>query len=124
MAAMALRNSLEGITLDDLIHGGCEEGGGDIDEDSNGRIAVEGVATVEDGSDDAGSQVTSHVGGDGYVGEAPNHVGVRDADYEGSGGRGYEGVGGVKDCPDYDALSGALVYDWGIEEVREGKDVR
>ena len=62
MATMALRNSLEAVTLDGFIDGGREDSSGDIDEDGDGSIAAEGAAAVEYGSDDARAQVTGEVG--------------------------------------------------------------
>lgn len=112
MAAMAFGEREEAVALDDLVYTGGEEGGGHVDEDGDGGVAVEGVAAPEDGGHDAGSEVASEVRGDGYVGEAPDHVGVGHADYERSGGRGYKGVGGIKDGPDYYALSWLVSFDF------------
>ena len=58
---------------------------------------------------DSRAQVTSQVRGDGNVGETPDHGCVGEADGEGGGGGGYEGVGGVEAGPDYDA-------DVGVDE--------
>lgn len=82
MSAMALRDGLEGVSLNGLIDDRSEDGSGDVDEDGNGSVGVEGVAAVENGGDDARAQVTRQVGGDGDVCKAPDHVGVGDADYE------------------------------------------
>ena len=72
----------------------------------------------EDSGNNSSSQVTSEVGGDGNVGETPDHGCVGETDSEGGGGGGYEGVGGVKARPDYDADVG-VYEEFGEEEVAE-----
>ena len=72
----------------------------------------------EDRGNDSCSQVTSEVRGDGNVGETPDHGCVGETDSEGGGGGGYEGVGGVKARPDYDADVG-VYEEFGEEEVAE-----
>lgn len=100
-------NQLDRVTQEQLIEASREQCGRDVDQDTDPaiRFVGEGFAAVEDGCNESGAEVTSHVGGDGYVGETPDHDTVADADDDGDGGGGDEGVGWVDAGPDYEALN-------------------
>jgi len=53
----------------------------------DGEYARSYLTTVKDGCDDPGAEITSQVGADGDVGEAPDHHRVRQPDDERSAGR-------------------------------------
>ena len=115
---------LQAVAHQQLVEAGGEDGGRDVDKDRNPGVAVvsgEGFFAEEDGGDDAGTEVTGHVGGDGVLGEAPDLVGeeselgpwrtmgvegkggayhdsVGQTDCEGYGLRAHEWVGGIKTC--------------------------
>ena len=91
-----------------------------VDQDGNPAVIqiAKGLPTEEDCGHDSGSQVTSEVRGDCNVGETPDHSCVGQTDGKGSGGGGYEGVGGVEAGPDYDADVG-VYEEFGQEEVAE-----
>ena len=82
-----------------------------VDQNRNPAIIhiAKRFAAEEDGRHDPRTQVSSEVGGNGDVGEAPDHGSVREADGEGSAGGGDEGVGGVETGPDDDT-------DVGVDE--------
>lgn len=62
----------------------------------------EGLGTKENQRHETTAQITSEICGDGDVGETPNHSAVGEADCEGDGGWGDEGVGWVETGPDYE----------------------
>ena len=55
-------------------------------------LICENVATEENSGHDAGAEITGQVGGDGDVGEPPNHVCVSQSDGERDADGGDEGV--------------------------------
>ena len=103
---MARLDLLQAVPHQELVVARGEDGGGDVDQDGDPRVAVVGgedAAAEKRGGRHAGAEVTGQVGGDGVAGEAPHHGGVGEADGEGDGGRGDEGVGRVQARPDHDA---------------------
>ena len=111
MSRMTFSNLTEGIPHQKLIIARCEDGSGDVDEDGDPGVIVvgEGLAAEEDGCHDAGAEISGQVGGDGDVGEGPDHGRVGHADGERGSGGGDEGVGRVQAGPDDEA-------DVGIDE--------
>ena len=105
------------ITQKQLIESSRKQCGGDVDQDTDPavRFVGEGFATVEDGSYESGTEVSSHIGGDGYIGETPDHDTVAYADDDGDGGGGDEGVGWVDAGPNYEGLylSVLIQMRWG-----------
>ena len=120
MCSMSSSNLTQTIPHQELIIAGGKERCRHVDQYRNPAVVkiTKGFSAKEDGGHDSGSQVTSEVRGDGNVGETPDHGGVGETDGEGSGRGGYEGVGGVKACPDYDADVG-VYEEFGEEEVAE-----
>lgn len=116
MGSMPPRNLLQAIPHQKLIIRRREQRRRHINQDGNPAVIqiTERFTTEEDGGHDSSTQVTSQVRGDGNVGESPDHGCVGETDGEGSGGGGYEGVGGVEARPDHDADVG--VYEEFCEE--------
>lgn len=75
-----------------------------------------GFAAEKYGGDNAGAEVTGQVGGDGDVGEAPDHAAVGEADGVRGAGGGDEGIGWVEAGPDDDADEG-VDEEFGEEEI-------
>lgn len=78
MHRVALSNDQETVSHEKLVVGRSSQSGWDVDKNSNGSIAHvgKGFSSVEDGGDNAGSQITGQVRGNGHVGETPDHAGV------------------------------------------------
>ena len=100
---VALADLLQAVAHEELVVARSEDGGRDVDEDTDPRVGREGALAEEDGGDDAGAQVPGEIGGDGVAGEAPDHDGVGDADGEGDGDGGDEWIRRVEAGPDDDA---------------------
>ena len=120
MHRMPLPNLTQAIPHQKLIIRRREQRRRHIDQDGNPAIIhiAKRFAAKEDGRHDPRPEVSGQVGGDGDVGEAPNHGGVREADGEGGAGGGDEGVRGVEAGPDDDADVG-VDEEFGQEEVAE-----
>lgn len=97
-----LSDLLQTVAHDELVEASGRQRGRDVDEDTDGGVGhvAKSVAAEENCGDDARAQVTGEVGGDGDARETPDHDGVSEADGEGGGGRGDEGVGRVEAGPD------------------------
>ena len=120
MHRMPLPNLTQTVPHQELVIPRREQRRRHIDQDGDPAVVHvgEGFAAEEDGGHDPRAQVSGQVGGDGDVGEAPDHGGVGEADGEGGAGGGDEGVGGVEAGPDYDADVG-VDEELGQEEVAE-----
>ena len=118
MHSMPLPNLTQTIPHQKLIIARCEQRRWHVHQNRNPAVihVCETFLAEENGGDDTSAQVTSQVGGDGNVGEAPDHGAVGKADGEGSAGGGDEGIGGVETGPDYDADVG-VDEEFGEEEV-------
>lgn len=120
MHRVALADLAQAIPHQELVVARREERRGHVDQDGDPAVVhvAEGLAAEEDGGHDARAQVAGEVGGDGDVGEAPDHGGVREADGERGAGRGDERVRRVETGPDDDADVG-VDEEFGQEEVAE-----
>ena len=105
MDRMSLPNLTQTIPHQHLIVPRREQRRRHIDQDRDPAIIHIGerFAAEEDGRHDPRAKVTGQVGGDGDVGEAPDHSAVCEADGKGGAGGGDEGVRGIEAGPDYDA---------------------
>lgn len=94
MPRMALANNQERIPHQELIVRRRKERRGHVDQDPDGRVVHvrKDVTAPKHGGDDARAQVAGEVRGNGYVGEAPDHVAVGKADEKGCGSGGDEGL--------------------------------
>ena len=120
MHRMPLANLTQTIPHQELVIARREQCRRHVDQDRDPAVVhvAESFAAEEDGRHDSRAEVTGEVSGDGDVGEAPDHGGVREADGEGGGGGGDEGIRGVETGPDYDA--DVRVYEeLGEEEIAE-----
>ena len=118
MHRMPLPNLTQAVPHQKLIVPRCEQGRRYVHQDRNPAVVHvrETFAAEENGGDDTSAQVTSQIGGDGDVGEAPDHGAVGETDGEGGSGGGNEGVGGIETGPDDDADVG-IDEEFGEEEV-------
>lgn len=64
-------NLLQTVAHEKFIVSGGEDGGGHVDENRNPAVVFvgEGFGAEEDGGDEAGTEISGKVGGDGDVGE-------------------------------------------------------
>ena len=120
MHRMPLPNLTQAIPHQQLIVPRREERRRHVDQNRDPAVIHigEGFAAEEDGRHDPRAKVTGHVGGDGDVGEAPDHGGVGEADCKGGAGGGDERVRGVEAGPDHDADVG-IDEEFGEEEVAQ-----
>ena len=105
MHRMSLANLTQTIPHQKLIVPRREQRRRHIDQDRNPAVIHIGerFAAEEDGRHDPRAKVAGHVGGDGDVGEAPDHGGVCEPDCKGGAGGGDERVRRVEAGPDDDA---------------------
>ena len=103
---------LNRITQEKLIKSSGEKRCRDVDQDTDPavRFVGEGLAAVEDGCYESSTEVTSHVGGNSDVGEAPDHDPVAYTDDDGHGGGCYKGVGWIDAGPDYETLYSLVIF--------------
>ena len=105
MQRMALSNLAQTIPHQELIIPRSKQRSRNINQDSNPAIVKvrERFSAEENSRDNSSTQVPSQVGGDGDVGETPDHSCVCETDSKGSALCGDEWVGGVETGPDDDA---------------------
>ena len=120
MHRMPLPNLAQTVPHQKLVIRRREQRRRNIDQDRDPAVMhiAERFPAKEDGRHDPRAQVAGQVGGDGDVGEAPDHGGVGEADGEGSAGRGDERVRGVEAGPD-DEADVRVDEEFGQEEVAE-----
>ena len=102
MGRMTAVNLHQAVAHEELVVACSKNGGGDVDEDGDPRVAVvegEGLAAEEDGRHQPRAQVPRQVRRDRVRREAPDHRRVREPDREGHAHRADERVGGVQARP-------------------------
>ena len=105
MQRMALSNLTQTIPHQELIIPRSKQRSRNINQDSNPAVVKvrERFSAEENSRNNSSTQVPSQVGGDGDVGETPDHSCVCETDSKGSALCRDEWVGGVQTGPDDDA---------------------
>jgi hypothetical protein len=84
MHSMSMANLTQTIPHQELVVRRSEEGCGNVDQNCDPGIVLvrESFAPEENGGHHPCTEITREIGGNGDVGEAPDHIGVGEADDE------------------------------------------
>lgn len=82
--SVALADTDQAVPHQELVEGSRKERGRDVDQDADGSVShvSESLRSVEDQSNQSGSEISGQIRGDGDVCKSPDHVGVGKSDYE------------------------------------------